>query len=115
MKGQQDSPSFSYEIGGVVSSVGAGVSELSVGDRVICLHAGRFDSSFHVPENMCHKLRYEEDFEAVVGSQMAACIALHALRDNGRLSHEEVRVLSLIEYLRYLKDCRGFSSTPQGA
>lgn len=114
MKGQQDSSSFSYEVGGIVSSIGPGVRELSVGDRVICLHAGRFDSSFHVSETMCHKLKNDEDFEAVVGSQMPTCIAIHALRDNGRLGREEVRVLSLSEYWRYLSDCRGSSSTLQG-
>ena len=114
MKGQQDSPSFSYEMGGVVSSVGPGVRELSVGDRVICLHAGRFYSAFHVAETMCHKLNFEEDFEAVVGSQMPLCIALHALRDNGRLGREEVIVPFLIEYWRYLRECRGSSSTSQG-
>jgi NADPH:quinone reductase-like Zn-dependent oxidoreductase len=49
MKGQQDSSSYTYEIGGVVLSTGSGVSRLSIGDPVICLNAGRFDSSFHVP------------------------------------------------------------------
>ena len=114
MKGQQDHSSFSYEIGGIVSSIGPGISELSVGDRVVCFHAGRFDSSFHVPETLCHKLRFEEGFEAVVGSQMPVCVALHVLRDYGRPSREEVRLLSMIEYWRYLRDCRGSSSTSQG-
>ena len=93
MKGQQDSSSFSYEIGAVVASIGPGVSQLSTGDRVICLHAGRFDSSFHVAQTVCHKLRDEERYEDLVGSQMPSCAALHALRDNGRLASGEVRPL----------------------
>ena len=114
MKGQQDSSSFTYEIGGVVSSIGLGVSKLSIGDRVICLHAGRFDSSFHVAETICHKLRDEESYEDLVGSQMPSCAALHALRDNGRLTNGEVRILYLARYWRYLTVDRGSSSTEWG-
>jgi hypothetical protein len=113
MKGQQDCSSYSYEIGGVVSSTGSGVSTLSIGDRVICLHAGRFDSSFHVPQTMCHKLRDEENYEDVVGFQMSSCAALHALRDTGRLAHGEVRDLYLTLYRRDLTPGRGCSSTEQ--
>ena len=95
MKGHTDSSFFSYECGAVVSQVGAGVTRLKIGDRVICQHPERFATTFAVPEDLCQPIQDDEDFEGMVGLQAPFCTAILTLRVIGHLGRGEASFLSL--------------------
>lgn len=97
VRAQLDQPlAIGYSTSGVVTSVGAGVRGLAVGDRVAC---GGGDHAVHaevnaVPTNLCVPLppgvSFEEGCFATVGS-----IALHGVRQTDVRLGERVAVIGL--------------------
>lgn len=67
----------------IVSEIGSQVSDLRVGDRVVCLHAGKFDISIIVDREDCHALRPHEKADEVCGTIIPLCTALYALDQLG--------------------------------
>jgi len=80
--GRLDSPSaLGYSLAGVITEVGAGVTDFSVGDRVACIGAG-FASHAEinwVPGNLCAHLPDKVDFDSGAYG-MLGIIALHGVR-----------------------------------
>ncbi|RYP80513.1 hypothetical protein DL770_006186 [Monosporascus sp. CRB-9-2] len=74
---------------GVVERVGAGVSHLSVGDRVVVMAPGHFRTSEIVPSWACQKLLDGEPFDIMSTLPMVFSTALYALRDRARLQAGE--------------------------
>ncbi|KAI9727214.1 MAG: Type I Iterative PKS [Cirrosporium novae-zelandiae] len=89
LKGQHDAESFSHEAVATVVTIGPDVTKVKVGDRVICLTSGKFDSSFVASEYACELLREDEDTTKIVGLLVPFCTALYALQDLGRASQGE--------------------------
>ncbi|KAK4243208.1 hypothetical protein C7999DRAFT_36471 [Corynascus novoguineensis] len=80
---------FSHELGGVVVRTGAGVTNLSPGDRVVGFHIDRFSTAQHVPSAMLHKLGPDQDMTTVVSLLMASATALYGLDVLARLQAGE--------------------------
>jgi NADPH:quinone reductase-like Zn-dependent oxidoreductase len=80
LKGQQESEFFSYECVAIVRSIGSKVVGFRPNDRVLALTPGKFDSSFIVNQNSCHKLLPDE-IEDIAGLCVPLCSALYALNN----------------------------------
>ncbi|KAI9164038.1 Reducing polyketide synthase DEP5 [Paramyrothecium foliicola] len=70
---------FSHEIGGTVTRVGAGVGSLKAGDKVVGFHADKFASFQEVPATLLHKLEASDDVDGVVGLLMPYAAAYYGL------------------------------------
>ncbi|KAH8200322.1 hypothetical protein TruAng_005538 [Truncatella angustata] len=70
---------FSHEVGGVIQRVGAGVSDLKPGDRVVGIHAGKFGSYEQVPASILCKLEENDDLAAAVSVLTAYTSAFYGL------------------------------------
>jgi NADPH:quinone reductase-like Zn-dependent oxidoreductase len=81
LKGQRESEFFSYESVAIVRSIGCKVADFQINDRVLALIPGKFDNSFIVNQNLCHKLLPEEKIEDLAGLFVPTCSALHALNN----------------------------------
>lgn len=83
------------EVAGVVSEVGAGVTELAVGDRVMAFTGfGGFAEKIVVSPTQCARMPEAMSFEAGSALLLAYATAHHALFDRGRVvSGETVLVL----------------------
>ncbi|KAK8029899.1 polyketide synthase [Apiospora rasikravindrae] len=77
--GSDYATTFSHEIGGVVKRVGTGVSNLEVGDRVVGISAGYFNSFQQIPATLVHKLEGQDDMKTTVSTLMSYCAALYGL------------------------------------
>nr|APX43990.1 polyketide synthase [Pestalotiopsis microspora] len=85
---------FSHTLGGVIVRVGAGVTSLAPGDRVVGLHIDRFSTLQQIPPAMLHKLDTDQDMAEVVSMLMANVTALYGLDVLVRLkAGEKVLVL----------------------
>jgi NADPH:quinone reductase-like Zn-dependent oxidoreductase len=90
LKGQQESEFFSYESVAIVRSIGSKVADFQLNDRVLALTPGKFDNSFVVSQNLCHKLLPDEKMEDLAGLFLPVCSALHALNNFIRPRKREV-------------------------
>ncbi len=86
----QDKPDFPFspgsEVAGVVSEIGAGVSRLQVGDRVLARTGwGGYAEEAVVPETAAVILPEAMDFITAAGFIVVYGTAIHALADRGRL------------------------------
>ena len=90
LKGQQESEFFSYESVAIVRSIGSKVANFQLNDRVLALTPGKFDNSFVVSQNLCHKLLPDEKMEDLAGLFLPVCSALHALNNFIRPRKREV-------------------------
>ena len=63
------SATSSLECGGVVTKIGAGVSDLSVGDRVVVMAPCLFATQERVPRWACAKLSENEDHQVSVSDR----------------------------------------------
>ncbi|KAK8062454.1 hypothetical protein PG997_014551 [Apiospora hydei] len=77
--GSDYATTFSHEIGGVVKRVGTGVSSLQVGDRVVGISAGCFDSFQQIPATLVHKLEGQDNMKMTVSTLISYCAALYGL------------------------------------
>jgi NADPH:quinone reductase-like Zn-dependent oxidoreductase len=85
---------FSHEIGGVVTKVGAGVTTLKRGDRVVGFNVDKFSSQQQVPATMLHQLTPREDMSTAVSLLMAYAGALYGLDSLAKVQpHETVLIL----------------------
>ncbi|KAK3342085.1 KR domain-containing protein [Lasiosphaeria hispida] len=85
---------FSHEVGGIVKRVGAGVTGLSVGDRVIGFNADKFSTYQQVPVSLLQNLRNEEDATEALSLLVPYATALHGLETlAGVKSGEHVLIL----------------------
>lgn len=82
-------PTFSHEIGGIVTKIGPGVSTLKPGDRVVGLHADRFASYQQVPATLLHRLDDGDDLDAAVSLLSAYSNALYGLETLARVKQDE--------------------------
>jgi NADPH:quinone reductase-like Zn-dependent oxidoreductase len=90
LKGQQESEFFSYESVSIVRSIGSKVADFRPNDRVMTLKPGKFDNSFIVSQNLCHKLLPDEKIEDLAGLFVPICSALYALNNFIQLRKREV-------------------------
>ena len=90
LKGQQESDFFSYESLAIVRAVGSKITSFRPNDRVLALKPGRFDSSFIVNQDLCHKLLPEEKNEDLLGVFVPTCSALHAFNNLIRARKRDV-------------------------
>ncbi|KAL2831374.1 KR domain-containing protein [Aspergillus cavernicola] len=81
---------FSHEIGGVVTKVGAGITDVEVGDRVAGLHIDRFSSYQEVPVSLIQKLGDESDLATAVSLLVPYANAVYALDVLANLQAKEV-------------------------
>ncbi|KAI0017755.1 KR domain-containing protein [Xylariomycetidae sp. FL0641] len=70
---------LSHEIGGVVTQVGAGVSGLKSGDKVVGFSTSRFDSYQQMPASLVQKLEAGDDETQMVSALTAYASAIHGL------------------------------------
>ncbi|KAK0726009.1 KR domain-containing protein [Lasiosphaeris hirsuta] len=87
---------FSHEVGGIVKRVGAGagVTGLSVGDRVVGFNADKFSTHQQIPASLLQKLRSGEDATEAVSLLVPYATALHGLETLARVkSGEHVLIL----------------------
>ena len=80
---------FSHEIGGIVSSIGPGVTSLKPGDRVIGFNLDRFSSHQQVPANLLLKLEDKYDMSTVVGLLVPYANALYGLETLAKVKARE--------------------------
>lgn len=79
-----------YEACGVVSELGAGVSRLAIGDKVIVTPmGGGFAEKIAVSERQVIPLPDMLDFEQGAGFPIIYCTSYHALKDCARLQPDE--------------------------
>lgn len=90
LKGQQESEFFSYESVAIIRSIGSKVVGFQPNDRVLALTPGKFDNSFTVNQNLCHKLLPNEKSEDLAGLFVPTCSALYALNHLIRPRKREV-------------------------
>jgi NADPH:quinone reductase-like Zn-dependent oxidoreductase len=90
LKGQQESEFFSYESVAIVRTIGSKVADFQPNDRVLALTPGKFDNSFIVSQNLCHKLLPDEKIEDLAGLLVPICSALSALNNFIRPRKHEV-------------------------
>ena len=78
------------EVAGVIESVGAGVTDLKVGDRVVasCGHNGAREK-IALPANAIVKIPDNLDFDRAAGITVIYCTTLHALKDRAKLKSGE--------------------------
>ncbi|CAN8101888.1 unnamed protein product [Discula destructiva] len=85
----------SFEIGGVITRVGPGVSSFKTGDKVVGFHAGHFESYQQVPATMIHKIKEQEDISKTVTALAAYAAAIHGLERLARVrSGDNVLVMN---------------------
>ncbi|KZL63309.1 polyketide synthase [Colletotrichum incanum] len=79
--------SLGCEAAGIVTAVGASVSRVCVGDRVMLFapQAGCFSTSFRIPEAFCTRIPDEISFEDAAGMPCVFATMLRALVDKARL------------------------------
>lgn len=83
------------ELSGVISSVGEGVTELAVGDRVMAYSGfGAFAERIALSTAQCVRIPDSMSFDAAAGFLLTYCTSHHALIDRGRLAAGD-RVLVL--------------------
>ncbi|KAI1503395.1 KR domain-containing protein [Biscogniauxia marginata] len=85
---------FSHEIGGVVTKVGAGVTNLQPGDKVIGLNVDQYASYQQVPATMLYKIDSKDCMSTAVSMLMAYATALYAFHSLTMLrANEKVLIL----------------------
>jgi NADPH2:quinone reductase len=78
------------EVAGVVSALGAGVTEVAVGDRVLALCIiGGYAEKVVVAADRCQAIPDSMEFDAAAGLMLVYGTAYHALTDKGRLAAGE--------------------------
>ena len=90
--GEIGSPGIGFEFAGVVEAVGAGVTSVSVGDRVFGCGLGCFGTRAVTPVHLVAKVPGGMSFEAAATVPLAYLTALYALQDLGQVKAGE-RVL----------------------
>src|SRR5262245_30760715 len=90
--GQIESPGIGFEFAGVVEAVGAGVTSLSVGDRVFGFGLGCFGTRAVTLSPLVANIPAGMSFEAAATVPLAYLTALYALQDLGQVKAGE-RVL----------------------
>ena len=90
--GEIGSPGIGFEFAGVVEAVGAGVTSVSVGDRVFGCGLGCFGTRAVTPVHLVAKVPAGMSFEAAATVPLAYLTALYALQDLGQVKAGE-RVL----------------------
>jgi NADPH:quinone reductase-like Zn-dependent oxidoreductase len=84
-KGQKSYPFFTVEAGGVVSKIGAKVTGVQAGDRVVCLKPNKFDTTLTVGHRLCYNLRPADTYEDFVSQLHPFTFATYALKNVCRL------------------------------
>ncbi len=82
-------PSLGLEISGVVSCVGASVSNLCVGDKVVAFTSGGYATFVTCPEYAVVKLDEDEDLIAAATYPVAFLTAYYSLIHLGRLKEDQ--------------------------
>ncbi|BCS03320.1 type I polyketide synthase [Aspergillus luchuensis] len=77
------------EFCGVVENVGAAVTRVAVGDRVVVMAPNHFRTSEVVPEWSCQKLEENESFEFMCTLPVVYATAIYALHDRARIQPGE--------------------------
>ncbi|PHH61958.1 hypothetical protein CDD81_7707 [Ophiocordyceps australis] len=77
------------EFGGVVERIGAGVSHLAAGDRVVVMAPDYFGTHVRVPAWAAQRLLPSEDFATMVSLPVAHVQAMYALHDRAKLQPGE--------------------------
>lgn len=87
--GRHHSDTFSDECAGIITKVGATVTDFEPGDRVYCQSFAKFGNFVRDKASFCQKLQPEDSFESVATMPIAFCTAIHALMNLGRLTKGE--------------------------
>lgn len=87
--GRHHSDTFSDECAGIITQVGASVSDLKQGDRVYCQSFAKFGNFVRDKASFCQKLQPNDTFEAAATIPIAFCTAIYGLVNLGRLSRGE--------------------------
>ncbi|KAL4942703.1 hypothetical protein BDV06DRAFT_235237 [Aspergillus oleicola] len=85
--GQVDTPDASCQVdfAGTVVSVGSAVTEFRIGDRVVAMAPGHFQSYRTVPEWTCHRLLETESFQLCATLPVVFATALYGLHYRAQL------------------------------
>lgn len=78
------------EASGIVTTVGPGVKDLRVGDRVFLLSRGSFSTSVTVPEELCEKIPDSLSLQDAATMPCVYATAMYSLFDVGRLRKGQV-------------------------
>jgi len=89
LRGQSYSRFLSNEVYGVVS-VGSTGGKFSIGDHVICLKGGNFDSEVVAHSDLCLAFADESQAKQMLGFATPFSTAIYGLIDLGRLRRGEV-------------------------
>lgn len=73
-----------------VAELGSETSSLRVGDLVLCLQAGKFDSSMIANVESCHLLTSADKADELCGAFVPFCTALLAVNQVGKVRAGEV-------------------------
>ncbi|KAJ5578008.1 uncharacterized protein N7459_006972 [Penicillium hispanicum] len=87
--GQLRGDKLGQECSGVVSKVGAGVSDLTVGDRVCAMSPGSLSTYTRCPSSCAWVIPYDMSFEIGASIPAVFCTAYYSLIDLGRLTQDE--------------------------
>lgn len=86
---------FGLEAAGTVSKVGAAVTDLKIGDRVVCLKKHAFATKFTVPAFACAKIPDKLQFDEAGSMVVPYVTSIHSLVNIGGLESGQVsRLLS---------------------
>ncbi|TVY83962.1 Reducing polyketide synthase DEP5 [Lachnellula suecica] len=82
--------SCTLDCSGVVTKVASnGIQRLSVGDRVVVMAPGHFETNERFPEWACQKLQDDEDFNTAATLPLTFATALYALRHRANIQEGE--------------------------
>ncbi|GAW19307.1 hypothetical protein ANO14919_087930 [Xylariales sp. No.14919] len=81
--------SAAIEFGGLVTAVGRGVTNLSVGDRVVVVTPNSFSTIERVPSWTAHKLLPEEEYGVMATLPTIYCTALYAINNRAQVRNGE--------------------------
>ena len=90
LRGQSYSRFLSNEVYGVVSRTGSTGGKFSIGDHVICLKGGNFDSEVVAHSDLCLAFADESQAKQMLGFATPFSTAIYGLIDLGRLRRGEV-------------------------
>lgn len=96
---ENDLSEMGFEGSGIVRAVGPGVSRFSVGDRVLYLGMGCFQTSQIMNEALCVRLDDSMTFKEGAALPLVYATAYYALVEKANLQHGQVSTTTGFHYI----------------